>query len=92
LALLVPLLVVLLVGGVAGLWLASAPGVQLAGSITGSPGGSAGREGLAVAGGCALGAVLAGRAVRRLGGVTGDVLGLAVELGTATALVVLATA
>jgi adenosylcobinamide-GDP ribazoletransferase len=59
--------------------------------MSGSAGGLAGRADLAMAGGCAVGAVLAGRAVRRLGGVTGDVLGFAVELGTAAALVVLAT-
>jgi adenosylcobinamide-GDP ribazoletransferase len=35
-------------------------------------------------------ALLAGRAVRRFGGVTGDVLGAGVEAGTATALAVLA--
>jgi adenosylcobinamide-GDP ribazoletransferase len=51
----------------------------------------AGRADLAVAAGCIVGVVLAGRAVRRLGGITGDVLGAAVELGSAAALVVLAT-
>jgi adenosylcobinamide-GDP ribazoletransferase len=85
------LLVPLLTAAVAGLWLASAPGVHGAASMSGSTAGLAGRAGLAVAGGCAVGALLAGRAVRRLGGVTGDVLGFAVELGTAAALVVLAT-
>jgi adenosylcobinamide-GDP ribazoletransferase len=87
LALLVPLLVT----GVAGLGLGSAPGVHPVGSLATAAGGLAGRADLAVAAGCTVGAVLAGRAVRRLGGVTGDVLGFAVELGTAAALVVLAT-
>jgi adenosylcobinamide-GDP ribazoletransferase len=83
------LLVPLLAAAIAGLVLPSAPGVQGAG-LARAAGGLAGRADLAVAGGCAAGTVLAGRAVRRLGGVTGDVLGFAVELGTAAALVVLA--
>jgi adenosylcobinamide-GDP ribazoletransferase len=75
------LLVPLLVAGVVGVALASAPGEQAL----------AGRADLAVAAGCAVGVLLAGRAIGRLGGVTGDVLGFAVELGTAAALVVLST-
>ncbi len=51
---------------------------------------AAGRADLAVAGGCAVGVTLAALAIRRLGGVTGDVLGAAVEWGGAAALVVLA--
>jgi adenosylcobinamide-GDP ribazoletransferase len=46
----------------------------------------------AVAAGCAGGLVLAGRAARRLGGITGDVLGAGVEAGTAAALVALCLA
>jgi adenosylcobinamide-GDP ribazoletransferase len=47
-----------------------------------------GLRGLAVAGGAAVGAVLVGAlARRRLGGVTGDVLGASVELATTLALV-----
>jgi adenosylcobinamide-GDP ribazoletransferase len=47
------------------------------------------RGGVAVLAGCAGGLLLAGRAARRLRGITGDVLGAAVEAGTATALVAL---
>jgi adenosylcobinamide-GDP ribazoletransferase len=47
------------------------------------------RGAAAVVAGCLGGALLGARAVRRLGGVTGDVLGAAVEAGTAAALVVL---
>jgi adenosylcobinamide-GDP ribazoletransferase len=85
------LLVPLLIAGIAGLWLASAPGVHATGSMSGSAGGLAGRADLAVAAGCAVGTVFAARAALRLGGITGDVLGFAVELGTAAALVALAT-
>jgi adenosylcobinamide-GDP ribazoletransferase len=45
---------------------------------------------LAVLASALVAALLARRAVRRLGGVTGDVLGACVEVGTAAALVVLA--
>jgi adenosylcobinamide-GDP ribazoletransferase len=78
-ALLVPLLVAVL----AGLLLGAATGA-------GVTSGLAGHADVAVAVGCVGGAALAGRAVHRLGGVTGDVLGAAVEWGTAAALVVLA--
>jgi adenosylcobinamide-GDP ribazoletransferase len=79
LALVVPLLVAVL----AGLLLGAATGAGVTSGI-------AGHADLAVAAGCVVGVVLAGRAVRRLGGITGDVLGAAVEWGTAAALVVLA--
>jgi adenosylcobinamide-GDP ribazoletransferase len=78
-ALLVPLLTALL----AGLLLGAASGAGVASGL-------AGHADLAVAAGCVVGAALAGRAVRRLGGITGDVLGAAVEWGTAATLVVLA--
>ncbi len=45
--------------------------------------------GLAVLAGCAGGLLLAGRAARRIGGITGDVLGAGVEAATAAALVAL---
>lgn len=45
---------------------------------------------LAVLASALVGVLLARRAVRRLGGITGDVLGAGVELGTTAALVVLA--
>jgi adenosylcobinamide-GDP ribazoletransferase len=64
----------------------------LAALVAGPAGPDAERAALAVAAGCAVGAVVAGRAVRRLGGITGDVLGAGVEWGTTTALVVLALA
>jgi adenosylcobinamide-GDP ribazoletransferase len=78
-ALLVPLLTAVL----AGLLLGAATGAGVASGI-------AGHADLAVAAGCVVGAALAGRAVRLLGGITGDVLGAAVEWGTAAAFVVLA--
>jgi adenosylcobinamide-GDP ribazoletransferase len=78
-ALLVPLLVAVLAGLLLG-----------AGTGAGVTSGLAGHADLAVAVGCVAGAALAGRAVHRLGGITGDVLGAAVEWGTAAALVVLA--
>jgi adenosylcobinamide-GDP ribazoletransferase len=81
LALAVPLVTALL----AGLLLGAATGA-------GVTSGLAGHADLAVAVGCVVGVALAGRAVRRLGGITGDVLGAAVEWGTAAALVVLAAA
>jgi adenosylcobinamide-GDP ribazoletransferase len=60
----------------------------LAGAATEGAAGAAQWAG-AVAAGCAGGVLLAGRAARRVGGVTGDLLGAAVEAGTAAALVVL---
>lgn len=48
------------------------------------------RGGVAVVAGCAAGVVLVARCVRRLGGITGDVLGAAVETATTAALLVLA--
>jgi len=75
----VPLLVAVVAGVLLG-----------AGTGTGVTSGLAGHAALAVVAGCLVGAALAGRAVRRLGGITGDVLGAAVEWGTAAALVVLA--
>jgi adenosylcobinamide-GDP ribazoletransferase len=51
---------------------------------------AAGRADVAVGGGCALGVALAAVAVRRLRGITGDVLGAAVEWAATAALVVLA--
>lgn len=50
------------------------------------------RAALAVLLGCAVALLLAGQCVRRFGGITGDVLGAACELATATALLVLGTA
>jgi adenosylcobinamide-GDP ribazoletransferase len=49
-----------------------------------------GHAAVAVVAGCVVGAALAAHAARRLGGITGDILGAAVEWGTAAALVVLA--
>jgi adenosylcobinamide-GDP ribazoletransferase len=48
------------------------------------------RAGAAVLAGCVAGALFAGRAAHRVGGVTGDLLGAGVEVGTTAALVVLA--
>jgi adenosylcobinamide-GDP ribazoletransferase len=47
------------------------------------------RAALAVVAGAVVGALLAGRAARRLGGITGDVLGAGVEYGVTAALVLL---
>ena len=47
---------------------------------------------LAVAAACCCGAVVGRIAVRRFGGITGDVLGAAVELGQTAALLVLVVA
>jgi adenosylcobinamide-GDP ribazoletransferase len=56
-----------------------------------APGGAVGalRAAGAVLAGCAAGLLLSGRAARRVGGITGDLLGAGVEAGTAAALVVL---
>ena len=48
------------------------------------------RAGAAVLAGCVAGSLFGGRAVHRVGGITGDLLGAGVEVGTTTALVVLA--
>lgn len=48
------------------------------------------RTAVAVVAGAVVGALLAGRAARRLGGITGDVLGAGVEYGVTAALVLLA--
>ena len=52
--------------------------------------GAAWRAPAAVLAGCVSGALFAGRAASRVGGVTGDLLGAGVEAGTVAALVVLA--
>ena len=71
------------------LWAAGA--ALLAGLATGSA--AAGAAGaLAVAAACGCGAVVGRIAVRRFGGITGDVLGAAVELGQTAALLVLVVA
>lgn len=48
------------------------------------------RAAIAVIAGCLTGSLFAGRAASRVGGITGDLLGGGVEVGTAAALVVLA--
>jgi len=48
------------------------------------------RAGAAVLAGCIAGSLFGWRAVHRVGGITGDLLGAGVEIGTTTALVVLA--
>lgn len=70
---------------VAGGWLLLA-----AAAVGGGHGvGSAIRTGAAVLAGLVVAALLVRTAIRRLGGITGDVLGAAVELATATVLVIL---
>jgi adenosylcobinamide-GDP ribazoletransferase len=75
-------------GVAAGVIAAAVALAALAGSAGGGLPGAV-RWGGAVLAGCAGGALLAGRAARRVGGVTGDVLGAGVEVGTAAVLVVL---
>jgi len=53
---------------------------------------AAARDLLAVAAGLAVGGLLRRAAVRRLGGMTGDVFGATIELSTATVLLVLVLA
>ncbi len=60
----------------------------LAGAATGDRAAAA-TSAAAVTAGCAAGVLLAAHAARRVGGVTGDLLGAGVEAGTAAALVVL---
>ena len=79
----VALAVPLVVAGLAALAVAPAPGLL--------PGAGPLRVAAAVLGGCLVGVLLAARAARRIGGVTGDVLGAGVEWGTTAALVLLAT-